>query len=71
MNYDDANEIALRTLEELRPHCIRCEIAGSLRRLKPEVKDIEICAIPKPYQPSGIILCVYLRYAPAAQIIVT
>jgi len=33
----------------LEPHCDRIEIAGSIRREKPEVKDIEIVAIPKPY----------------------
>ena len=40
--YDEAYSIALVVLELLRPHCIRCEIAGSIRREKPEVKDIEI-----------------------------
>lgn len=49
MEYDIAIEIANETLELLRPHCYRCEIAGSLRRKKPEVKDIEIVAIPKPF----------------------
>ena len=48
--YDEAYSIALVVLELLRPHCIRCEIAGSIRREKPEVKDIEIVAIPKPFQ---------------------
>lgn len=48
--YDEAYSIALCVLELLRPHCIRCEIAGSIRREKSEVKDIEIVAIPKPYQ---------------------
>ena len=48
--YTEAHSIALRVLELLRPHCIRCEIAGSIRREKSEVKDIEIVAIPKPYQ---------------------
>ncbi len=47
--YDEAFKIALDVLEQLRPHCIRIEIAGSIRRKKPEVKDIEIVAIPKPY----------------------
>lgn len=46
----DALNIAERVLEELRPHCVRCEIAGSIRRKKAEVKDIEIVAIPKDYQ---------------------
>lgn len=48
--YEEAYLIAQRVLDLLRPHCIRCEIAGSIRRQKSEVKDIEIVAIPKPYQ---------------------
>lgn len=48
--YNEAHSIAVRVLELLRPHCIRCEIAGSIRREKSEVRDIEIVAIPKPYQ---------------------
>ena len=49
MKYEEAIIIAERTLAELRPHCYRCEIAGSVRRKKPEVKDIDIVAWPKPY----------------------
>ena len=44
-----ARQIALSTLEQLKPHCERIEIAGSIRREKPQPKDIEIVAIPKPY----------------------
>lgn len=47
--YAEAYKIALATLEELKPYCIRAEIAGSIRRKKSEVGDIEIVAIPKPY----------------------
>ena len=50
MTYEKALQIAQRTVEQLRPHCERIEIAGSIRRKKPEVKDIEIVAIPKPYE---------------------
>ena len=50
MKLQDAHSIAVKTLELIRPHCYRCEIAGSIRREKPEVKDIEIVAIPRPYQ---------------------
>lgn len=50
MNYFEAKAIADRIVNELRPHCDRIEIAGSIRRGKSEVKDIEIVAIPKPYQ---------------------
>lgn len=49
MKHDEAYTISLKLLGELKPHCFRCEIAGSVRREKPEVKDIEIVAIPKPY----------------------
>ncbi len=50
MNYQSALKIANQVLDQLRPHCDRCEIAGSLRRGNAEVKDIEIVAIPKPYE---------------------
>lgn len=37
----------LRTFAALiRPYCLRLEIAGSIRRGKPEVKDAELVAIP-------------------------
>src|SRR6201986_1940863 len=49
MKYEEALKIAEGVREQLRPHCYRCEIAGSIRRKKEEVKDIEIVAIPKPY----------------------
>ena len=47
--YAEAYVMALDVLEQLKPHCIRAEIAGSIRRKKPLVGDIEIVAIPKPY----------------------
>ena len=49
MIYEQALEIAEKVKALLAPHCERIEIAGSIRRKKPEVKDIEIVAIPKPY----------------------
>lgn len=33
----------------MAPYCYRVEVAGSVRRQKPEVKDIEIVAHPKTY----------------------
>ncbi len=54
----DAIEIANRIKFELLPYCYRCEIAGSVRRRKSEVHDIEIVAIPKDYEvglfPKGV-----------------
>jgi len=34
-------------LQLLKPHCNRIHIAGSIRRLRPDVKDIEIVCEPK------------------------
>jgi DNA polymerase/3'-5' exonuclease PolX len=47
--YPEAYALATTVLKELKPHCIRAEIAGSIRRKKAMVGDIEIVAIPKPY----------------------
>jgi len=49
--YVEALKIAEITLSELRSHCLRAEIAGSIRRKKAYIKDIEIVAIPRPYSP--------------------
>jgi DNA polymerase/3'-5' exonuclease PolX len=48
--YAEMIKVANEVLEELRPHCNRIEIAGSLRRKCEMIGDIEIVAIPKPYQ---------------------
>jgi DNA polymerase/3'-5' exonuclease PolX len=49
MKLEQALEIAEKVKALLAPHCERIEIAGSIRRKKPDVKDIEIVAIPKPF----------------------
>jgi DNA polymerase/3'-5' exonuclease PolX len=49
MKLELAEEIAERVKGELAPYCQRIEIAGSIRRRKLEVGDIEIVAIHKPY----------------------
>ena len=46
MKNEEAAEIGYGLLEWLAPYCRRAEIAGSVRRGKPEVKDLEIVAIP-------------------------
>lgn len=43
----EALSIAQNLVEALTPSCEQIQIAGSLRRGNPEVKDIEIVAIPK------------------------
>ena len=42
-----AREIAREIVIELSPFCERIEVAGSIRREKPQVKDIEIVAVPR------------------------
>lgn len=43
----EALEIAEEIKEALAHHCERIEIAGSIRRKKPEVGDIELLFVPK------------------------
>lgn len=47
MIYSQAKSIADGLLEKFAPYCDRISIAGSVRRKKSEVHDIEIVAIPK------------------------
>jgi DNA polymerase/3'-5' exonuclease PolX len=43
----DAKEIADSLVASMRPHCLRAEIGGSIRRGRQDVKDIEIVAVPR------------------------
>jgi len=45
--WDQAYTVAAIIAQELRPACLRVQIAGSLRRHKPDVGDVEILYIPK------------------------
>jgi DNA polymerase (family 10) len=42
-----AKEIAVGIVESLRPYCERIEVAGSIRRSRQAIGDIEIVAIPR------------------------
>lgn len=46
MKHEDALNVAKALAGYFEPACTRIEIAGSIRRSKPEVKDIEIVCIP-------------------------
>lgn len=53
MRLDEARAIANEIVTALSPACERIEIAGSIRRQKPDnIKDIEIVAISKPFRPT-------------------
>jgi DNA polymerase/3'-5' exonuclease PolX len=43
-----ALKVAESLMEHFRPACTRIEIAGSVRRLKMDVKDIELVLVPDP-----------------------
>jgi len=43
---EEIRPIALSLVAELEPYCQRITVAGSIRREKPHVKDIELVAIP-------------------------
>lgn len=49
MELSIAKEKAEAIVDAIQSSCIRAHVAGSIRRLKPEVKDIEIVAIVKDY----------------------
>lgn len=42
-----AHKLAMNICYKLQPYCDEINIAGSIRRGKPEVKDIEIVCVPK------------------------
>jgi DNA polymerase (family 10) len=50
----EAELIADRVIAQLRPHCERIDIAGSIRRRRPTIGDIEIVCIPKPYDATPL-----------------
>jgi DNA polymerase/3'-5' exonuclease PolX len=47
MNLSTARRLAERIEVELQPHCDRLVIAGSIRRHRPEVGDIDLVCIPQ------------------------
>ena len=47
MRFEQAEQIAQSLKADLEPFCERIEVGGSVRRKKPEVKDIELICIPK------------------------
>jgi len=51
---NEARMIAERVVAELEPHCWMISIAGSIRRERPTIGDIEIVCVPKPYDASPL-----------------
>ena len=49
MKLQEAEALAFKILQVIEPCCERVAIAGSVRRRRPEVHDIDIVVIPKPF----------------------
>lgn len=47
MIYQQAQEIALRIMKQLQPHCLVVDVAGSVRREAREPRDLEILCVPR------------------------
>lgn len=54
MQLQEARNIAVNQCYILQPYCDKINIAGSVRRQKQEVKDIEIICIPKTYEEKDL-----------------
>jgi len=52
--WSEANAIAEDLVNQLRPHCSQVEIAGSIRRHRPTIGDIEIVCLPLPYESTPL-----------------
>lgn len=47
MELERAQKIAAEVIKRLSPYCQKIEVAGSVRRQKPTVRDIDLVLIPK------------------------
>jgi DNA polymerase (family 10) len=54
LSLNQAGKLAAKIVAELAPFCERIEIAGSIRRLRPIVNDIDIVALPLPDQVNAL-----------------
>ena len=49
MKLEEAERLAFKVIETIEGCCERTAVAGSVRRQRPEVHDIDIVVIPKPF----------------------
>lgn len=49
MKLKDAQKFAEQIMEQIHPYCDRLIVAGSIRRKKSEVRDVDFVLIPKPF----------------------
>jgi DNA polymerase/3'-5' exonuclease PolX len=51
----EAQAVADEILAQLAPHCEKISLAGSIRRQRPTIGDIEIVCIPQPYESAPLL----------------
>jgi DNA polymerase/3'-5' exonuclease PolX len=51
----EAQAVADEIVAQLTPHCERIGLAGSIRRQRPTIGDIEIVCIPRPYESAPLL----------------
>jgi len=49
MKLKEAKKFAEKIMEQIHPYCDRLMVAGSIRRKKSEVRDVDFVLIPKPF----------------------
>jgi DNA polymerase (family 10) len=49
MKLEEAERLAQDFIEEIRPFCERIQVAGSVRRKRPEVKDVDLVMIVRDW----------------------
>jgi DNA polymerase/3'-5' exonuclease PolX len=49
-----AQKLAEKIVAELAPYCEKIQIAGSIRRQRPECSDIDLVILPKPGQKNAL-----------------
>ena len=55
MNLIRAQQLAEAIVAKLAPHCLRIEIAGSIRRRRAHVNDIDLVLLPRPGEREAIL----------------
>ena len=48
MRLEQSQKLAQEIVDQIRPYCESVEVAGSIRRKKSEVHDVDVVLIPKP-----------------------
>jgi len=57
----EAQKLAEQIVKHIEPFCERIVVAGSIRRLKPVIRDVDLVLIPKPLLWSRIIATLQKR----------